>query len=52
MIRLMIEAQVARFMDPYGGMDHRVFTNCNVCGITLRTRDEDEVGMCERCAAE
>jgi hypothetical protein len=31
---------------------NRVFTNCNVCGIPLRTADEDQMGMCERCAAE
>jgi hypothetical protein len=30
----------------------RVFDNCNVCGIALRTLDEDRMGMCERCAAE
>ena len=30
--------------------DGPVFTNCNVCGIRLRTRDEDEMGMCEACA--
>ncbi len=29
-----------------------VFSNCNVCGIKLRTSDEDKMGMCERCAAE
>lgn len=29
-----------------------VFTNCNVCGIKLRPTDPDEMGMCERCAAE
>lgn len=29
-----------------------VFTNCNVCGIKLRTDDENQMGMCERCAAE
>lgn len=29
-----------------------VFTNCNVCGIKLRTEEEDRIGMCERCAAE
>lgn len=29
-----------------------VFTHCNVCGIALRTRDEDEMGMCERCSNE
>lgn len=27
-----------------------VFTNCNVCGIVLRTDDEEQMGMCERCA--
>lgn len=27
-----------------------VFTNCNVCGIKLRTDDEEEIGMCDRCA--
>lgn len=41
----------------YRGMDEArepksVFTNCNVCGIKLRTPEEDQVGMCERCAAE
>jgi hypothetical protein len=30
----------------------KVFTNCNVCGIRLRTVEEDRMGMCERCAAE
>jgi hypothetical protein len=29
-----------------------VFTNCNVCGIRLRTEDEEKMGMCARCAAE
>lgn len=29
-----------------------VFTNCNVCGIKLRTEAEDQMGMCERCADE
>lgn len=29
-----------------------VFTHCNVCGIRLRTADEDQMGMCERCANE
>ena len=29
-----------------------VFTNCNACGIRLRTEDEDKMGMCERCAQE
>jgi len=28
-----------------------IFTNCNVCGIKLRTDDEDQMGMCVRCAA-
>jgi len=32
--------------------ERRVFTNCNVCGIKLRTDDEEKMGMCERCAAE
>jgi hypothetical protein len=32
--------------------DKRVFTNCNVCGIKLRTADEDKMGMCVRCAGE
>jgi hypothetical protein len=27
-----------------------IFTNCNVCGVTLRTDSEDRMGMCERCA--
>ncbi len=30
----------------------RIFTNCNVCGIKLRTEAEDRMGMCERCCAE
>jgi len=30
----------------------RIFTNCNVCGIALRTDAEDEIGMCEKCAGE
>jgi hypothetical protein len=56
-VKLMIEAQIAR-----GGFDGTgeydppehvfVFTNCNGCGIKLRTKDEDEMGLCERCAAE
>ncbi len=29
-----------------------VFTHCNVCGIALRTEDEEKMGMCERCATE
>ncbi len=29
-----------------------VFAHCNVCGIRLRTPEEDQMGMCERCAAE
>jgi hypothetical protein len=29
-----------------------IFTNCNVCGIRLRTEDEDGMGMCEGCAGE
>lgn len=33
---------------PVGG----VFSNCNVCGIPLRTFDEEAMGMCEQCAAE
>lgn len=55
-IRMMIEAQIARggFRGDEDGLDQaeRVFTNCNVCGAPLRTRDEDEMGMCDRCAAE
>ena len=52
-IKLMIEAQIARggFSGLGDGDDYEpVFTNCNGCGIRLRTRDEDEMGMCERCA--
>lgn len=30
----------------------QVFTNCNVCGIKLRTEAEDQIGMCDRCAGE
>ena len=29
-----------------------VFTHCNVCGVVLRTEDEERMGMCEKCAAE
>jgi hypothetical protein len=29
-----------------------VFTNCNVCGRTLHTTDEEEMGMCQICADE
>ncbi len=29
-----------------------VFTNCNVCGIKLRTPEDDGMGMCDRCARE
>ena len=32
-------------------MQH-VFTDCNVCGIKLRTESEHRMGMCDRCAAE
>lgn len=54
-IKLMIEAQIARGgWSGLGGDDHYepVFTHCNVCGVKLRSRDEDEVGMCEKCSAE
>jgi hypothetical protein len=53
-IKLIIESQIARGgFDGMGDGDYGpVFTNCNVCGIQLRTRDEDEMGMCERCSAE
>lgn len=27
-----------------------VFSNCNVCGIKIRTANEDRMGMCEQCA--
>jgi len=27
-----------------------VFSHCNVCGVVLRTADEDAMGMCEHCA--
>lgn len=37
---------------PIQSMAPRVFSNCNVCGIRLRTEDEDQMGMCERCANE
>ncbi len=30
----------------------RVFDSCNVCGIKIRTKEEDKMGMCERCASE
>lgn len=64
-VKLMIEAQIARSMFPEDAFAEAaeieaetpitaggVFTHCNVCGIALRTRDEDEMGMCERCADE
>ncbi len=53
-VRLMIECQIARggFSGDDDDFRGAVFTHCNVCGILLRTRDEDEMGMCERCAAE
>lgn len=28
----------------------RVCTNCNVCGIPIRTFEEEQMGMCEPCA--
>jgi hypothetical protein len=34
------------------GKEDRIFDHCNVCGIPLRTRFEDGMGMCERCADE
>lgn len=52
-VKIMIEAQIARGGFSCEETDYEpVFSNCNVCGITLRNRDEDEMGMCERCAAE
>ena len=53
-MKLMIESQIAR-TNLFTGeeeVEPRVFTNCNVCGVVLRNRDEDEMGMCERCAGE
>ena len=38
--------------DAYEASQQKVFDNCNVCGIKLRTLAEDRMGMCERCAAE
>lgn len=32
--------------------ENRVFTNCNVCGIVLRTEEEERMGMCEKCSKE
>ena len=37
---------------PEAHMMRYVFTNCNVCGIILRTEDEHRMGMCERCCLE
>ncbi len=52
-IKLMIEAQIARGgWSGEEGEYEPVFTHCNVCGVVLRTRDEDEMGMCEKCAGE
>jgi RecJ-like exonuclease len=51
----MAKALVADIRKNRGVMDSKpalVFTHCNVCGIKLRTEDEDKMGMCERCAAE
>jgi len=33
-------------------LECRATNYCNVCGIKLRTRDEGQMGMCERCASE
>lgn len=52
-VKLMIEAQIAR--GGWSGQEEgyeAVFTHCNVCGIKLRTEDEDRMGMCERCSNE
>lgn len=38
--------------DAYEERERRVFTNCNVCGIPLRTFEEEQMGMCDRCAEE
>ena len=29
--------------------DAMIFTNCNVCGIRLRTENEERMGACEKC---
>lgn len=29
-----------------------IYEKCEVCGIPLRTADEERMGLCERCAAE
>lgn len=60
-IELMIKAQIARgcpelvraagLQQEFGVPDY-IFSHCNVCGIRLRTSDEDQMGMCERCAGE
>lgn len=55
-IKMMIEAQISR--GGFGGLGNEdelyssVFSDCNVCGVRLRTRDEEEMGMCERCSEE
>lgn len=36
----------------YPPVPRHVFTNCNVCGIPLRTIEEESMGMCGSCAAE
>ncbi len=40
----------AEYEAAYG--ERRVPDTCNVCGIKLRTEDEERMGMCDRCARE
>lgn len=30
--------------------NRRVFTNCNDCGLPLRTDEEYAMGLCDKCA--
>lgn len=38
--------------EDYENARESVFTNCNVCGRKLHGKDEELMGMCERCADE
>ncbi len=50
-VKLMIECQIARggFSGEEDGYEP---IHCNVCGRAMRSREEDEMGMCETCAEE
>jgi hypothetical protein len=57
-----VQHEIAKGQEPQQGRcrpspsadsdEQPVFANCNACGITLRSKDEFAMGMCERCAAE